>query len=96
MRKCALLFALAWTLWIRTQTPTSESWNAAPGFNTSQRCNASIKEKLDLWRQFKDAVFSGNTVIFTSNSTTMSYICLQENEDPRKPGKPKKSPAPAN
>lgn len=71
-------------MWIRTQTPTSDSWTAAPGFNTPQRCNASIKEKLDTWRQFKDAVFSGNTVIFTSNSTMMSYICLQEHEDPRK------------
>jgi hypothetical protein len=85
MRKSALLFALAWTLWIRTQTPTSDSWNAAPGFNTIQRCNASIKEKLDTWRQFKDATFSGNSVTFTSNDTTMSYYCLPEAEDPRKP-----------
>lgn len=88
MRKTALLFALAWTLWIRTQTPTSNSWSAAPGFNTPQRCAASIKEKLATWRQFKDAVFNGDTVIFTSNNTMMSYVCLQENEDPRKPPAP--------
>lgn len=84
MKKNAVLVVLAWTLWIRTETATSDSWAAAPGFHTSQRCNASIKEKLDTWRQFKDAVFSGNTVIFTSNGTMMSYFCLQENEDPRK------------
>ena len=84
MRKSALLFALAWTLWIRTQTPTSDSWNAAPGLPSLQRCNASVKEKLEIWRQFKDAIFSGNSVTFTSNATTMSYYCLPENDDPRK------------
>jgi hypothetical protein len=91
MKKCGLIFALAWTMWIRTQTPTSDSWNPAPGFNTIQRCNASIKDKLEIWRQFKDAVFNGNAVTFTSNGTTMSYFCLPEAEDPRKPkpGTPK-------
>jgi hypothetical protein len=85
MKKCGLVFAIAWTLWIRTQGPTSDSWNAAPGLPTQQKCAASIKEKLDTWRQFKDATFSGNSVTFTSNNTTMSYYCLPEAGDPRKP-----------
>jgi hypothetical protein len=85
MKKSGLIFAIAWTMWIRTQSPTSDSWNAAPGFATQQRCAASIKEKLDTWRQFKDAVFGDNSVTFTGNNTTMSYLCLSEAEDPRKP-----------
>lgn len=84
MKKCGLLCALMWTLWIRTQSPTSDTWNAAPGMPTQQRCAASMKEKLDLWRQFKDATFTGNSVTFTSNNSTMTYYCLPENEDPRK------------
>ena len=84
MKKCGVFFALTWTLWIRTQGPTSDTWNAAPGLPSEQRCAASIKEKLDIWRQFKDATFTGNSVTFTSNNTTMSYYCLPEKEDPRK------------
>jgi hypothetical protein len=90
MKKTGLVFALAWTLWIRTQSPTSDTWNAAPGLPTQQRCAASIKEKLDIWRQFKDAKFADNSVTFTSNNTTMSYYCLPEDEDPRKASKPAK------
>ena len=92
MKKSGLIFAIAWTMWIRTQSPTSDNWNAAPGFATQQRCAASIKEKLDTWRQFKDAVFGENSVTFTGNNTTMSYLCLSEAEDPRKakPAKPQK------
>lgn len=89
MKKFGALLALAWTLWIRTQSPTANTWNAAPGFPSEQRCAASMKEKLDLWRQFKDATFAGNSVTFTSNKATMSYYCLQDHEDPRKlPPKP--------
>ncbi|HET7394391.1 MAG TPA: hypothetical protein VFK25_11405 [Candidatus Binatia bacterium] len=89
MKKYTVFLAIAWTLWIRTQGPTSDSWNAAPGLPTEQRCAASIKEKLDVWRQFKDATFTGNSVTFSSNNTTMSYYCLPEAEDPRKtPPKP--------
>jgi hypothetical protein len=91
MKKSGLVLAIAWTLWIRTQSPTSDTWNAAPGLPSPQRCAASIKEKLDVWRQFKDAVFGENTVTFTTNNTTMSYLCLPEAEDPRKPAaKPNK------
>jgi hypothetical protein len=91
MKKCGLVLVLVWTMWIRTQSATSDTWNAAPGFPTQQRCGASIKEKLDIWRQFKDAVFGDNTVTFTGNNTTMSYFCLPEAEDPRKPAaKPSK------
>ena len=94
MRKCGVLLSLLWTLWIRTQSPTSDTWNAAPGMPTEQRCADSMKEKLDLWRQFKDATFTGNSVTFTTNKTSMSYYCLPEQEDPRKGlprgGNPKK------
>ncbi len=89
-----LIFVLAWTLWIRTQTPTTDTWNAAPGLPSQEKCAASIKEKLETWRQFKDAVFTGNSVTFTGNNSTMVYICLPESEDPRKaphqPAKPQK------
>jgi len=44
-----------------------------------------MKDKLDMWRQFKDAKFEGNTVTFTSNNSSMTYLCLPEAEDPRKP-----------
>jgi hypothetical protein len=48
-----------------------------------------MKDKLDMWRQFKDAKFSGNSVTFTTNNSSMTYLCLPENEDPRKtPPKP--------
>lgn len=75
---------LAWTLWIRTQGPTVDSWSAAPGFATQERCLASMKEKLDLWRQFKDAKFTSNAVTFTESNTSMTYYCLTDSEDPRR------------
>lgn len=84
MRKLGVLFVLGWTLWIRTQSATSDTWNAAPGLPSAQRCAASMKEKLDLWRQFKDAVFDGNSVFFTGNNSRMTYYCLPDGEDPRR------------
>jgi len=33
-----------------------------------------MKDKLDLWRQFKDAKFEGNSVTFTSNNSTHAII----------------------
>lgn len=90
MKNCCLVFVLAWTMWIRTQSPTADTWNPAPGFQTQQRCAASVKEKLDVWRQFKDAIFAENSVTFTGNNTTMTYFCLPENEDPRKAQRPPK------
>jgi hypothetical protein len=94
MKKYGLVFALTWTMWIRTQSPTSDTWNAAPGLPTQEKCAASVKEKLDMWRQFKDATFTDNSVTFTGNNTTMSYLCLPENEDPRKAPKPPKPAKP--
>jgi hypothetical protein len=41
-----------------------------------------------VWRQFKDAVIGDNTVTFTDNNTTMTYICLSDDEDPRRKPKP--------
>jgi hypothetical protein len=91
MRKWSIIFALAWTMWIRTQSPTSETWSASTGLPTPEKCAASIKEKLETWRQFKDAKFGVNSVTFTDNDTTMSYYCLPDTEDPRKtPPKPVK------
>jgi hypothetical protein len=92
-RACCLGLLLAWTIWTRTQTQTSDTWLPAPGFSTQEKCQASVKEKLDTWRQFKDAKFDGNTVTFMNNNSTMTYVCLPDNEDPRKPNpaKPTKS-----
>ena len=91
-KACALSLLLLWTLWTRTQTPTSDNWSAAPGLASQDKCQASAKDKLDMWRQFKDAKFEGTSVTFTSNNSTMTYLCLPENEDPRKvPAKPGKA-----
>lgn len=84
---CYLTLVFAWTLWTRTISQTSDTWSAAPGLPSQDKCLASAKDKLDMWRQFKDAKFEKNTVIFTSNNSSMSYVCLPENEDPRKPAK---------
>jgi hypothetical protein len=93
MKKCGFVLVLLWTLWTRTQTPTSDTWVAAPGLGSQAKCQASMKEKLEIWKQFKDAKFGADSVTFTSNNTTMSYVCLPEAEDPRKtpaPEKPRK------
>jgi hypothetical protein len=84
---CCLVLILAWALWIRTQGPTADSWAAATGFANQEKCLASMKEKLDLWRQFKDTKFTANAVTFLDTNTTMSYFCLPDTEDPRR--KPK-------
>jgi len=89
-KACCLTLLLTWTLWTRTQSPTSDNWVAAPGLGSQAKCEASMKEKLDLWKQFKDSKFGNNAVTFTTNNTTMSYFCLPEAEDPRKQAKPAK------
>jgi hypothetical protein len=89
---CYLTLLLFWTLWTRTQTPTTDTWSPAPGLANQEKCQASMKDKLDMWRQFKDAKFTGNTVTFTSNNSSMTYLCLPENEDPRKAPKPPAKP----
>ena len=87
-KSCYLAFFLAWVLWTRTQGPTADSWVGAPGFLNQEKCLASMKEKLDLWRQFKDAKFTPNAVTFTDTKTTLTYYCLRDTEDPRR--KPKR------
>jgi hypothetical protein len=87
-----LTLLLTWTLWTRTQSPTSDTWGAAPGLASQAKCEASMKDKLDLWKQFKDSKFGNNSVTFTNNNTSMSYFCLPEDQDPRKPAK---APKPA-
>jgi hypothetical protein len=82
-----LMLLLTWTIWTRTISPTSDSWSAAPGLGSRDKCLASVKDKLDMWKQFKDAKFEKNTVIFTSNNSSMTYVCLPEDDDPRKPAK---------
>ena len=47
-----------------------------------------MKEKLDVWRTFKDAKFTKNSVTFTGNKSTMTYLCLPDSEDPRRKPKP--------
>ena len=88
----AMSVVLLWTLWTRTQSPTSDTWSAAPGLPSQTRCEASAKDKLDMWKQFKDSKFNGNSVTFTNNNSTMTYVCLPDGDDPRKekPAKPAK------
>lgn len=86
-----LMLLLTWTLWTRTISQTSDSWSAAPGLASQDKCLASAKDKLDMWKQFKDAKFEKNTVIFTGNNSSMSYVCLPDGEDPRKPAKAPKA-----
>ena len=81
---CYLAMMISWVLWIRTQSPTTDSWNALPGFKNREQCAVNAKEKLAVWWQFKDAVISDNTVTFTDNNTTMTYICLSADDDPRR------------
>lgn len=89
MRKyCYLAVLIAWVLWIRTQSPTADSWNALPGFRSREQCVVNAKEKLAVWRKFKDAVVGDNTVTFTENNTTITYICLSDDEDPRRKSRP--------
>ena len=87
---CYLGLLLVWTLWTRTQTATTDTWGSASGLASQEKCQASMKEKLELWKQFKDSKFEKNTVIFTNNNSSMTYVCLPEAEDPRKQVKPTK------
>jgi len=86
-KSCYLALLLAWVRWIRTQGPGVDSWTGASGFQNQAKCLASMKEKLDLWRQFKDTKFAGNAVTFTDTRTTMIYYCLPDSEDPRRKAK---------
>jgi hypothetical protein len=54
------------------------------GFISEQQCLGNLKEKMDTWKQFKDATFAKNTVTFSGNNTTMTYLCLPDTEDPRR------------
>jgi hypothetical protein len=83
-KSCVWAFLLAWVLWTRTQGPATDGWTGASGFQNQEKCMANMKEKLDLYRQFRDAKFAGNAVTFTENKTTMSFYCLPESEDPRR------------
>src|SRR5262245_46223534 len=59
-KSCSLALLLAWVLWTRTQGPTVDGWTGAAGFQNEEKCLANMKEKLDIWRQFRDAKFAGN------------------------------------
>ena len=86
-KACYLTLLLLWTLWTRTISPTSDTWSAAPGLGSRDKCLASVQDKLDMWKQFKDAKFEKNTVVFTTNNSSMTYVCLPDGDDPRKPAK---------
>ena len=89
MKKCCYcLLLIGWVLWTRTQSPTRDGWNAVTGFNNREQCAGNMREKLNMWRQFRDAVFDDNSVTFTENSTTLTYVCLADTEDPRRKPKP--------
>jgi hypothetical protein len=84
MRKsCCLGLLIAWVMWIRTQAPGTDTWAGVAGHANRERCLASVKQQMDVWRQYKDAVFSDNAVTFTGNNTTFTYLCLPDTDDPR-------------
>ena len=85
----SLVLLLAWVLWARTQGPTADGWTGTAGFQNQEKCMDNMKEKLDIWRQFRDAKFAGNSVTFSENKTTINYYCLPESEDPRRKPAPK-------
>ena len=89
-RSCFAGLLIAWVLWIRTQGPAMDDWTQQVGFISEAQCASSMKEKLDVWRPFKDAKFTANGVTFTDTKMTMSYLCLPDTEDPRKGKLPKK------
>jgi hypothetical protein len=80
---CSFALALAWVLWMRTQGPGLDDWTGVSGFATEAHCLANMKEKLDTWRQFPDAKFGRNSVVFPGKNTSMTYSCLTDSEDPR-------------
>ncbi len=84
-----VMILLGWVLWTRTQGPGVDDWTGAAGFTTEQQCLANQKEKLDTWKQFKDAKFNKNVVIFTGNNTVMTYLCLPDGQDPHTKGQTK-------
>jgi hypothetical protein len=83
MKTSGYIFLLAWTLWIRTQGLNLDSWTQMSGFAGQKQCADNVDEKLETWRRFKDAKFSGTTVSFADTKTSMTYLCLPDNEDPR-------------
>lgn len=54
-----LALLLTWTLWIRTISPSSDTWSAAPGLASEDKCLASVKDKLDMWKQLDCAPSTG-------------------------------------
>ena len=83
------MLLLFWVLWTRTQGPTAaDEWIAAPGFPTREKCEASMKDKLDMWRALKNTKFTKNSVTFLDNNSTMTYLCLPDTEDPRQKARP--------
>jgi len=85
MRKSScLVLLLMWVLWTRSSGPAPDSWTGTSGYANEENCLASMKEKLEVWRQFKDAKFTKNSVTFAGNNSTLTYLCLPDNEDPRK------------
>jgi hypothetical protein len=83
-KACCLGLLLMWTLWTHTESATLNKWEAAPGLASQDKCQASMNDKLEMWKQFKDSKLGKNAVTFTNNNTTMTYVCLPEDQDPRK------------
>jgi len=69
MKKAGYLaLLLTWTLWIRTISQTSDTWSAAPGLASSEKCLASVKTNWICGSSLRRQVRK-NTVIFTSNNS---------------------------
>ncbi|MBM4263473.1 MAG: hypothetical protein FJ145_18840 [Deltaproteobacteria bacterium] len=91
--KHTISILIAWILWIHTQAPKTDSWTQISGFVGEKQCIENLDEKLGTWKAFKDARFNGNSVTFAGSKTTVTYLCLPENEAPRKAEARKRPPA---
>ena len=84
LRRSCTLILLAWIMWMHTEGPQTDSWTQLTGFATERQCQDSVADKLATWKHFNDAKFSGTSVAFSENKMSLTYLCLAENEDPRK------------
>ena len=79
-----MAFLIVWVLWTYTRGTNSNGWSAASGFASEEKCLANMQEKMATWRKFDDAIFTKNSVTFTGNNSSLTYLCLPDTEDPRR------------
>ena len=82
-QKLYWLVVAGWVLWIRTQGPAVDDWSGLSGFSSEEQCQGNLKEKMDTWKQFKDATFAKNVVTFSGTvSTREASTHMSKHEQP--------------